>query len=204
GVPEDAVAHLPGQVEAAALALEMLDRAQRVLVMAEAAGAALAEQLVEGLLARVAEGRVAEVVAEADRLDEVLVQSQRARHSAGDPGRLERVRQPGAEVVALGVDEHLRLVTQAAEGLRVDHPVAVALERRAQAALLLGVLAPAALVRPHGERRQPALLVLPHEAFEVVCDSPGELGHPRASVARRPAAAQSPDQTMIGTVPPSA
>ena len=50
GVLENAVAHLPRQVEAAAVALEPLDDAQRVLVVAEAAETALAQQLVERLL----------------------------------------------------------------------------------------------------------------------------------------------------------
>ena len=106
------------------------------------AAAALAQHLVERLLARMAERRMPEIVAEADRLDEILVQPQRAGDAAGDARRLERVRQPRAEVVALGVDEDLRLVAEPAERLRVDDAVAVALERRAQPALLLGRLRP--------------------------------------------------------------
>ena len=109
---------------------------------------------------------MAEVVAEADRLDEILVQPQRAADAARDAGRLERVREARAEVVAFGVDEHLRLVPQPPERLRVGDPVAVALERRAQAAFLLGTCArPRALVGADGERRQPAVLVLAHERF---------------------------------------
>ncbi len=53
------------------------------------------------------------------------------------PGHLERVGHPRAEVVALGSDEDLRLVLEAAKGLRVDDPVAVALKRRPQRALTL-------------------------------------------------------------------
>ena len=184
GVLEDAVAHLPREVEAAAVALEPLDDAQRVLVVAEAAEAALAQQLVERLLAGVAERRVADVVPDRDRLGEVLVQAQRPRDPARDPGRLERVREPGAEVVALGIDEDLRLVAQAAERLRVDDAVAVALERRPQAAFLLGSLAPARLVRAHGERREPLLLVLANRVREAVRDLSGDLRHRPASLAR--------------------
>ena len=77
------------------------------------------------------ERRVAEVVAQADRLGEVLVEAQGARHVARDAARLERVGQPGAVVVALGRDEHLGLVLEAPEGLGVHDPVAVALERGA-------------------------------------------------------------------------
>ena len=91
------------------------------------------QRLVERVLAGVAERRMAHVVAEPDRLDEVLVQPQRPRDDAGDPGRLERVRHARAVVVAGRVDEDLRLALQAAERLRVEDAVAVALERRAHA-----------------------------------------------------------------------
>ena len=87
-----------------------------------------------------------DVVAEPDRLGEVLVQPQRPRDDPRDAGRLERVRHPRAVVVAGGVDEDLRLALQAAERLRVQDAVAVALERRAHAALVLGALPPARLV----------------------------------------------------------
>ena len=100
-----------------AVALQHVDDAQRVLVVAEAAAEALVQRAVERLLAGVAEGRMAEVVAEPDRLGQVLVQPQRARDRARDPAGLERVGEPGAVVVALGVDEDLRLVLQPAEAL---------------------------------------------------------------------------------------
>ena len=97
----------------------------------------VAEKLVERRLARVAERRVTHVVAEPDRLGEILVQPQRAGDDARDAGRLERVGHARAVVVAGRVDEDLRLSLQAAERLRVEDAVAVALERRADAALLL-------------------------------------------------------------------
>ena len=62
-VLEDAVARLGAEVEAAPVALEVLDDAQGLLVVAEASG----QQFAEALLASVAERRVAEVVAERDR-----------------------------------------------------------------------------------------------------------------------------------------
>ena len=177
GVVEDPVADLGGQVEPAPVALEHVDDPQRVLVVAEAAVEALAQRLVERLLAGVAERRVPEVVAEPDRLDQVLVQPQRPGDPARDPGRLERVRQPGAVVVAGGVDEDLRLVHQPPERLRVDDPVAVALERRPQQARLLLARAPARLVRAHRERREPPLLVLANARLEGVRSPSGELRH---------------------------
>src|SRR5918998_1228458 len=110
-----------------------------MLVVAEPAPPALAQAVVENRLARMPERRVAEVVAEPDRFGEVLVQAEGARDVARDPAGLERVREPGAVVVALGRDEDLRLVLEPPERLRVHDPVAVALEGRAQAAV--GLLA---------------------------------------------------------------
>jgi hypothetical protein len=76
GVVEDPVSHFGGQIQPAPVALEHVDDSERVLVVAEAPSEALAQGFVERLLARVPEGRVSEVVAEADRLHEVLVQPQ--------------------------------------------------------------------------------------------------------------------------------
>ena len=138
--------------------LSALGDPQRLLVVAEAAAEALGERGVERLLAGVPERRVAGVVAEPDRLDEILVQAQRAGDDAGDPGRLERVGHPGAVVVAGGVDEDLRLALQPAERLGMDDPVAVALERRPDVGLLLGLQPPAGLVRADRERRERVVL----------------------------------------------
>src|SRR5919112_973460 len=102
-----------------------------MLVVAETAPPVRPHAAVEHRLARVPEGWVAEVVPEPDRLREVLVQAERPRHGARDAARLERVREPGAVVVALRGDEHLSLVLEAPERLRVDDPVTVALERGA-------------------------------------------------------------------------
>ena len=119
-VAHNAVAHLARQVEV----LEDVHHAQALLVVAEAERADLGERA----LARVAERRMPKVMPERDRLGQVLVQPQGARHRARDLRDLERVRQAGAVVVALGRDEHLRLVGKPPERLGVDDAVAVALE----------------------------------------------------------------------------
>src|SRR6185295_9303925 len=103
-------------------------------------------------------GRVARVVPEPDRLDEILVESKGARDDARDRRRLERVGHPSPVVVAVRIDEDLRLSLQPAERLRVDEPVAVSLERRPHGARLLVALPTARLVGAHGERRQGDLL----------------------------------------------
>ena len=137
-VREDPVAHLVREVERAR-------DPERLLVVAEPPAEALAERGVERILARVTERRVTRVVPEPDRLDEILVQPQRPRDDARDRRRLERVRHARPVVVALRVDEDLRLPLQPAERLRVDDAVAVALERRPHAALLFRQLATAGL-----------------------------------------------------------
>ena len=157
GVADDAVADRLGEVEPAPVALERVDDAQRVLVVAKAGAEALAQAAVQGVLADVAERRVAEVVAEPDGLAQVLVERQRAGHGPRDLGHLERVGQPRAVVVAGGRHEHLGLVLEAAKRLAVDDPVAVALKRRAQAAVGLGVAAlrPGRSAWPAGRGRPP-------------------------------------------------
>ena len=61
-------------------------------------------------------------------------------------------------MVALGRDEHLRLVLEAAERLGVDDAVAVALERRAQGARLLRLQPSARAVAAHGQGAERDLL----------------------------------------------
>ena len=128
-------------------------------------------------------GRVAEVVAEPDRLGQVLVQPQRPRHRARDEAGLERVGEPGPVVVALGRDEHLRLVLEAPERLRVDDPVAVALERRPHRAVGLRL---AAIRRVGGRRGLPEVLGLPG-ADPVLERGDACASSPRCSQSRRPA-----------------
>ena len=170
GVREDPVPHLRGQVQ-------LLGDPQRLLVVMEAGAEPLSQAGVEPLLAGVAERRVAHVVPEPDRLGQILVQPQRPGDDAGDARRLQRVRDPGAVVVAGGVDEDLRLALQPPERLRVDDPVAVALERRPDAALVLLAEAPPRLVGANGARRQRALFVRADARLEGVSDSSGQLRH---------------------------
>ena len=133
-VLRDAVAHFPRQVQPAAVVLEHVDDAQALLVVVEAAG----HQRVDDALAGVAERRVPEIVAERDRLGQLLVQPQHLGDRARDLRHLERVREPRAVVIAGRREEHLRLVLQPAERLAVDDAVAIALERRADVVFRLG------------------------------------------------------------------
>ena len=69
------------------------------------------------------------------------------------------MREPGAEVVALRGDEHLGLLLEPAKRLAVNDPVAVALEGRAQRAVLVVGAQPAGTaVGTHGQGGQRRLL----------------------------------------------
>src|SRR3954468_8153129 len=105
--------------------------------MAESATEALPPGTVEHVLANVPERWVADVVAEPDRLREILVESQRAGHRAADPRHLQRVREPRPIVIALRGDEHLRLVLQPPERLAVHDPVTIALKWRSHPTVVL-------------------------------------------------------------------
>ena len=150
---------------------------ERLLVVAEMAAVVRGELRVERRLSRVPERRVARVVPEPDRLDEILVESQGARHDPGDAGRLEGVRHPRPVVVAGRVDEDLRLALQAPERLGMDDPVAVALERGADVGFRLGTEPAACLVRADRERRKPFLLGLAHPFLERGRPNFALLGH---------------------------
>ena len=169
-VLEDALAHVVRQVEPRLVValLEPVHDPHRLVVVLEAPGfgMALAQQAVEDVLPRVAEGRVPEVVADRHRLRQVLVQAQRPGHAPGDLRDLERVREPCPEVVALVGNEHLGLVLEAAERPGMDDPVPVAGVVRAGIAGRgrhgpARALGPGALRGEHGE----ALLLEPLEVL---------------------------------------
>ena len=122
---------------------EGVDDAQALQVVLEAAAPRMggAQAGIERVLPGVAERRVAEVVGERDRLDQVFVQAEFARHRAPELRHLERVRQPGAEQVALVVEEDLGLVDEAPKRGAVDDAVAIALEFVARRRRLLRMAA---------------------------------------------------------------
>ena len=157
--------------------VERLRDPERLLVVPEPPAEALLQREVESLLTGMAERRMTHVMAEADRLREILVQPQRPCDAARDRRCLQRVRHPRPVVIAGRIDEDLRLALQPAERLRVQDAVAVALERRPQPAFRLVVRAPGRLVGAHCERREPRLLVRANALLEGVRNPSGQLGH---------------------------
>ncbi len=163
----DAVAHFPREVEPAAVVLEDVHDAQALLVVVEPAR----HEVVEDALAGMAERRVPEVVAERDRLGQLLVKVQHLRDGARDLRDLERVGQPRAIVVARRREEHLRLVLEAPERLRVNHAIAIALEGWTDVVFGLGAEPATRVGRPGRLRREN----LPLACFELLTDQ----GHAR-------------------------
>ena len=107
------------------------------------------------VLARMTERRMAKVVREAQRLGQILVEAECAGDGAANLRDFEAVGQPHAIMVAVGSDEHLGLLAQAAETDRMDDPVAVALEnvtRAARTRVRFGMKAAARLGRLRGDR----------------------------------------------------
>jgi len=110
---------------------------------------------IELFLARVRERRMADVMSQRQRLGEVLVQTQRRGHRAGDLGDFHGVRQPVAEVIGDAGRENLRLILQPAKCPRVDYTIAIALEFVAIGMRRLRIDPAAALLNRETEARQP-------------------------------------------------
>src|SRR5690554_4639145 len=90
------------------------------------------------------EGRMPEVVSKRHRLGQILVQREGSGDRAGYLGDFQRVGKTRTIVVALVVDEDLRLVLQFSEGARMDDPISISLKRRAsRACRLIDKAAPA-------------------------------------------------------------
>ena len=118
----------PGQIQAIVLAIGRFEARQGPQAMGVVIEPAMRlERGVERILAGVAERRMADVMRQRQCFGQVLVEAQRPRDDAGDLRHLEAVGQADAIVIAIGRDEHLRLVAQPAEGDRMDDPVTIAL-----------------------------------------------------------------------------
>ncbi len=92
---EDAVAHLEGEVQPAAVLFQHVDDAQRLLVVRKP----VRREAGEHPLARMTEGCMPEVVPERNRLREVLVEGEAARDRTRDLRDVDRVRHARAEMI---------------------------------------------------------------------------------------------------------
>ena len=152
---EDALAGLESEVEAqelGVLVFQLVHHPQRLGVVLEAAVGLHAG--VQCVLPGMAERGVAEVVGQADRLGEILVDAQGAGDGTGDLTDFQRMSQPGAEQIALVIDEDLGLVFQAPERGAVDDAVAVTLVLAAAGRRRLRVASAARVLRGRGVGRE--------------------------------------------------
>ena len=132
-VLDEALQRLPRQVQSVEIGIALFQPGhdpQGLGVVVEPA--MLAHAVVERIFARMAEGRVAEIVRERQRLGQIFIEPQRPSQGTGDLRHLDGVGQARAEMVALVEHEDLRLVLQAPERRRVDDPVAIPLELAAR------------------------------------------------------------------------
>ena len=151
-VREAAVQGLQAHVAAA----EHVDHAHGLDVVEEPPAGAGVEGVVQEALASVAEGRVPEVVAERDGLDEVEVQAQGAPDVASD-ARHELHMQPAAREVVVGPEaEDLGLSGHSVVGGKVNYLLGIADEGRTDrgVAVALGGAAADGRGVPAGEGRK--------------------------------------------------
>jgi len=126
---DQALERFPAEIEAIKLCISTLQvghdtQCLGVVIETPAPGKAF----VERPLARMTERRMAKIVRKRQRFGEILIQSERARERASDLRNLKRMRQPRAIMIALVIDEHLRLVRQASKGGGMNDSVAIPAE----------------------------------------------------------------------------
>ena len=145
-VRQDALSHLLGEIEAAAVPFQTGHHPDALGGVVEVG----VVDVLKGVFPGVAEGGMPQIVPQGDGLGEVLVEAQRPAQGAGDLANLQRVGQPGAVVVALRGKKDLRFVGQPPEGVTVQDAVPVPLEGGTHGAFLLGELPAAGAVGKGG------------------------------------------------------
>jgi len=101
--------------------------------------AVIAHAIIECILPGMTEGRVTEIVGEADRFGQRFVQTERRSDGTADLCDFHRVRDTGAIEITLMVDEYLRLVDESSKRVRMDDAIAIPLEFAAHLGGRLGV-----------------------------------------------------------------
>ena len=127
----DAVPHLKAEVQAMLLFVfsQPIDDAQAVeLVLEKAVWCVFFQAGVEHSFTAVAKGRMTQVMAERNRLDQVEVESQGTTDGVGNVMDIDDMFHPGADMVILGIEKHLSFVAQTAEFHGENDPARIALE----------------------------------------------------------------------------
>jgi len=74
-----------------------------------------------------------QIMRQAQRLGQILVQPEGARNHASDLRHFKAVSQANAVMIAIGRDEHLRLACEPAKGNGMDDAIPITLKRSARA-----------------------------------------------------------------------
>src|SRR5208282_4949461 len=138
---DDAFTNLEGQIESAESGVaqfEVLDDTQRVQVVVEER-AVLAHGDVQRLFASVSEWRMADVMHQGERLDQINVQTQLSGDGSRDLRDLDGVGQAIAKVVRVAAGEDLSFSLEAAESSGMDYAIAVTLKVIAVGMVRLGI-----------------------------------------------------------------
>ena len=112
-----------GQIQTRTVIFQHIHHPQALLIVAKRLTQAVRQRAFTG----VAEGGVAQIMAQGNGLRQILIQRQRSGDGSADPGDLQGMGHAGTIVITLRAQKHLGLVHQTAEGLAVDDPVAVPL-----------------------------------------------------------------------------
>ena len=162
GVTQNAHADFIGQVQPLTVLFQNVHHSQALLIVAERLAKALAQNVLPG----VAEGSVSQVMPHGNGFRQIFVQPQRPCDGSSNAADLQCVGHPGAVVVALRLQKHLRLVHQAAEGLGMDNAVNVPLVTGTHI-LRPGFFKPQTSPALVGEGRQriQSLMLLPFQFF---------------------------------------
>ena len=107
---------------------------------------------VQGPLSRMSKRGMSKVMRERECLGEIFIQPEGPRQRTRDLSNLQRMSEPGSEMVAFVKDEDLGLVLEPAEGGGMDDAVAIASKIVACRVGRLGVQASSALTGMRGVR----------------------------------------------------
>src|SRR6266404_5778269 len=128
-------------VEIGVVLFELIDHPQGLQIVLEAAE--IDHAFIQCVLSGVPERRMPEIMREADRLGQPLVEAQGPRDRARDLCHLERMRQPRPVQIPLVIDENLGLVDQPAKSSRMHDAIAIPLIFRTVGGFRFRMTAPA-------------------------------------------------------------
>jgi hypothetical protein len=136
--------------------------AKTVRLMAEGAILSmLLDALVQNPFSGMAERSMSDIMTQRDRLDQIQIQIQCARNGGRDVVHIDHMLDARANMIVLGIEKNLGLMTKSSESLRINDPSRIALERRSNHTGLFGLCPSAAELTPERIRRKAGLPFVP-------------------------------------------